>query len=65
MYAIAMFGPAVYTRENSINTCRILVSHYRNSDPIRLKVVQLDVIMTYEAPTAFCLCLTFNVIITC
>ena len=49
MYAIALFDPAVYRKENSINTYRILVSHYRKSDSIRLKVVQLDVIMTYEA----------------
>lgn len=64
MCAIAMLDPIVCIRKNSNNTYRILVSHYRNSDPIRLKVVQFDVIMTYEATQLF-VCLTFDVIITC
>jgi hypothetical protein len=48
-----MFDRAVYRRENSVNTYQISVSHCRNSDPIRLKGVQLDVIMTYEATQLF------------
>jgi hypothetical protein len=53
MCAIDMLDSVVCRRENSNNTYRILVSRYRNSDPIRLKVVQFDVIMTYEATQLF------------
>jgi hypothetical protein len=53
MCAIAMLDSFVRRRESSNNTYRILVSHYRNSAPIRLKVVQFDVIMTYEATQLF------------